>query len=374
MKIYARSSLVMLVACSAAGTDDLFPTAVTVLQENPAVMTASEPEAPSSSPPADPPIVDTSAPALEGDGTPPPLDTDIDVPGAGPDTDDVAPSLRATYPTDGEAGVTSDTAIVIEFSEAMDRRTTRAALRSTSGPIAADLEWHDGDRELHLEPTLPLAYAAGDAETPALTYVVDIADGARDAAGNTLQAQAFSFQTLRQVTQILLPVASSELTGSFREDAGEASASCAGAICVGDDGSPGPRSAGEYRGFLSFDLTALPAQQLELVSARIRLQAASVEGDPFGVLGELRLERATFDAVGPAAFEATPQATFAAMTDPALGATGEHILWAVQADFENEVLHQYRLNFDRGSNQDGASDLAIFAPEAQQLEITYLLP
>jgi len=161
----------------------------------------------------------------------------------------------------------------------------------------------------------------------------------------------------------------------LRGDGEAASASCAGVICVGDDVfSPGPESSSQYRGFLSFDLTELPAQHVELVSARLRLQAARVEGDPFGVLGELRLERAVFEAVGLVAFEATPQATFAAMTDPELGATGEHILWAVQADLADQVLHQYRLNFDRGSNRDGAPDLAILEPEAQQLEITYLLP
>jgi hypothetical protein len=313
-------------------------------------------------------------PALDGDDTPTVPDADPDVAGPAPNTDDVAPSLRATYPTDREAGVTSNTEIVLEFSESMDRSTTRAALRTMSGPVAAEQEWSDGDRELRLSPTVPLAYAAGDAETPALTYVVDIAEGARDAAGNVLPPQAFSFQTLRQVTQILLPVNSSELTGSFRADGAPASPSCAGAVCVGDDAQrPGPESPAPYRGFLSFDLTELP-ESIELVSARIRLQATSIQGDPFDVLGELRLERAAFEAVGLAAFEAAPQATFAAMTDPELGATGEHILWAVQADLENEVLHQYRLNFDRDSDRDDTSDLAIFTPEAQQLEITYLLP
>lgn len=371
MTIYARLSLVVLVGCSAAGSDELFPTAVRVPPDDPAPAVATEPEAPPDTSGAAP-VARESPSRLEVHAAPEP-----DTAGAGPApaTDDVPPSLRATYPADGEAGIASNTEIVLRFSESMDPRATRAALRSSDGPIAAEQGWHDGDRELRLEPTLPLAYAAGDAETPALTYVVDVAAGARDAAGNALPAQTFSFQTLRQVTQILLPVASGELTGSFRRDGGAAPASCAAAICVGDDAfSGGPESSAQYRGFMSFDLTELPAERIELVSARIRLQAASVEGDPFAVLGELRLERAAFDAVGPAAFDAVPQATFAAMTDPERGATGEHILWAVQADLDAGALHQYRLNFDRGSNRDAGADLATFLPEAQRLEITYLLP
>lgn len=374
MKIDARLSLVMLVACSAAGSDELFPTAVTVPPEAPRAMTPNAPEplaSPGSTEPTE--VADGVPTTTNGDDTPAGADTDSDLAGPAPDADDVPPSLRATSPTDGEVGVTSNTEIVLRFSESMDPSTTRAALRSSAGPVAATEAWHDGARELRLEPARPLAYAASDA--PALTYVVDIAEGARDAAGNALPAQAFSFQTLRTVTQTLLPVESSELTGSFRGDGGAATESCAGVICVGDDVfSAEPESSAQYRGFLSFDLTELPAQLVEIVSARMRLEATSVQGDPFGVLGELRLERAAFDAVGPAAFEATPQATFAAMTDPELGATGEHILWAVTADLESDVLHQYRLNFDRGSNRDGASDLAIFAPEEQRLEITYLLP
>lgn len=377
MKIDARLSLVMLVACSAAGSDELFPTAVTVPPEDPLAMAPNAPEPVASPGSADPPEVvddvDDVPPPLNGDDTPAGSDTDADVAGPAPDADDVPPSLRATSPTDGAVGVTSNTEIVLRFSESMDPSTTRAALRSSDGPVPATEAWHDAARELRLSPAQPLAYAASDA--PALTYVVDIADGARDAAGNALPAQAFSFQTLRTVTQTLLPVASSELTGSIRGDGGATSESCAGVICVGDDiFSTGPESSAQYRGFLSFDLTELPAELVEIVSARIRLEVTSVQGDPFGVLGELRLERAAFDAVGPAAFEATPQATFAALTDPELGATGEHILWAVKADLEGDVLHQYRLNFDRGSNRDGASDLALFAPEEQRLEITYLLP
>lgn len=377
MMIYARLSLVVLVACSAAGEHELFPTAVTLLPEDLEAALPSKPDAPSDapssvavapSPPATPPNGDVpSAPAVN--------DSDRDIGGPPPVTDNVPPSLRATYPTDGEAGVPSNTEIVLEFSEAMDVSTTRVALRTSDGPVAVEQSWHRGARELRIEPALPLAYAAGGAETSALTYVVDVAEGARDASGNPLGAQAFSFQTLRRVTQTLLPVTSSELTGSFRGDGGAASPSCAEALCVGDDSFVAePESEAQYRGFLSFDLAALPPELVEIVDARIRLEATSVEGDPFGVLGELRLERAAFDAIGDDAFAATPQATFAAMTSAEAGATGEHILWAVQADFDAQALHQYRLIFDRGSNRDDASDLALFDPQAQRLEITMLLP
>lgn len=379
MKIYSRLSLVMLAACSGAGADDLFPTRIELpasaadvedAATNPDRFTTGglTPEAPEGA------LGGDVEPATNGDGKPPaPRDT---APGDLPPRDDEPPSIRATSPADGEAGVTAHTAIVLRFSESMDRATTLAALSSESVQIPTAQEWHDSDRELHLRPESPLAYADGDAETAPLTYVVDLSESSRDAAGNPLQARAFSFQTLRRVTQILLPMSDAELTGSWRGDGAAASEGCAAPIvCVGDDAfSEDPESTAQYRGFLSFDLEPLPDQQIEIVDARIHLTASTLLGDPFSELGELRLERAGFEALGAAAFEAAPQATFAAMTDPTLGATGEHILWALSADLESGGLHQYRLTFDRGSNRDGEPDVASFLPEEQRLEITYLIP
>jgi hypothetical protein len=374
MRIYVRLSLVAVVACSSAGSPELFReveppiTGQADTSESSADVDAAiailTPELPADTPGAR----HDAAPATQSSGE---LDDEALEP-----PDRVAPSLTETYPANGASGVRSETEVVLTFSEAMDQELTFATLRAEGLPIPARQQWHDQGRRLQITPELPLEYAAGDATIPPRTYEVSFAEGASDAAGNALSPQAFSFGTLRRVTRWLTPILDETYTGFWRGDGNVRTDQCGeGALCVGDEiWSDAPETAAQYRAFLSFDLSVLPEQMTELVAARLHVEAMHVVGDPFGGMGQLHLERAVFGEVGQAAFDAPPQATFGVMTGPALGASGENILWAVQADLDAQALHQYRLSFDRSSNRDGTRDVVVLSPAAQLLELTYLMP
>jgi hypothetical protein len=114
----------------------------------------------------------------------------------------------------------------------------------------------------------------------------------------------------------------------------------------------------------------LPEQMTELFAARLHVEAMHVLGDLFGGMGQLHLERAVFRQVGQEAFDAPPRATLGVMTDPELGTSGEHMLWAVQVDLEAQALHQCRLSFERASNRDGTRTSVVLSPAAQLLEVT----
>src|SRR6185436_7579431 len=75
-------------------------------------------------------------------------------------------------------------------------------------------------------------------------------------------------------------------------------------VCVGDAGASGD----QYKGFMSFDLAALPSSMAQLTNARLSFQITQRSGNPFNGLGALTLDHAAFEAIGPEAFEADPLA------------------------------------------------------------------
>jgi Big-like domain-containing protein len=290
-----------------------------------------------------------------------------------PPVDDVPPSIEWTLPADGDVAVTADAAIVIQFSEAMDTAATEAAYRGNLGDDVT-FSWSAGNTRLTLEPVDGLAYASGREPLAALRYSVTF-DDARDVAGNALGAASFAFSTLRHVRVELSPVLDPELTGSVRGDGQAPGGECAAALCAGD-ASAGPGGAPEtqHKAFLSFDLDALPVQLIELSDARIEVQGLDTEGDPFAGLGELHVERADFQRIGPAAFAADPDATLGVLESSGEPATSGDIAWVVQEDLATGRYSQYRLCFPQINDNDGATDLVRFEPAEQVLSISYWAP
>ena len=97
--------------------------------------------------------------------------------------DVVAPAVQSVVPADAATGVELATAVVITFSEPMDRATlTASAIGLTAGnnPVAASLLIAADDRSVTLTPASPLAINT--------LYTVTVAATARDRAANPLAA------------------------------------------------------------------------------------------------------------------------------------------------------------------------------------------
>ncbi|MEY2935031.1 MAG: hypothetical protein RL033_5780, partial [Pseudomonadota bacterium] len=199
-------------------------------------------------------------------------------------------------------------------------------------------------------------------------------------SGVPLAPSTLTFRTLRRIQLLLEPSDDRELTGvalsapAAPADAG-AAAPCLDpdSLCAGDLPS-GSGDSIQVKSFLSFDLSPLP-RSAQLESARLRLVLDEVVGNPFGSrgLGSLHAERSWFSQIDPDAFRADPDATLAVFSSGATEAESGDITWVIQEARERGVT-QYRLTFPQTTNRDDASDLAVFLPRRQRLELSYLIP
>jgi hypothetical protein len=287
-------------------------------------------------------------------------------------------SVIWSSPAQGEGGVRDDREVSLQFSEAMNIPSVEAALSSTL-PGRLTLSWEGGGSLLRVKASERMAYAEGLTARP-LEFQVNIGEGARALSGAPLAPSSVTFRTLRRVELLLEPSDDPELTGvalsaaAPRPDAG-AAAPCVtpDSLCAGDL----PDGAGDWiqvKSFLSFDLEQLP-RDAQLERARLRLVVEDVVGNPFGArgLGSLHAERSWFSQIDPEAFRADPDATLAVFANGATQAESGDITWVIQEARERGVS-QYRLTFPQTTNRDQASDLALFVPRRQRLELSYLIP
>jgi hypothetical protein len=260
---------------------------------------------------------------------------------------------------------------VIQFSEAMARSATEAALASDLGDVVGFV-WSEGDTRLTLQPATPLAYAAGSEPLAALTYSV-LFDGASDLAGNTLTSAPFTFATLRRVTVELAPVQDRRLTGTVRADGLPPGIDCTSVLCAGDESALLGAPETQHKAFVSFDLATLPPDLLEVLEARIDVRADDTLGDPFAGLGELHVERTDFRRIGGGAFSADPDATLGVLQSGSERVTSGDIGWVIQEDLAAGRYSQFRLCFPQVDDNDGSTDLVRFDARAQRLSISYLV-
>lgn len=281
-------------------------------------------------------------------------------------------------PAQGEAGVRDDREVVLQFSEVMNIPSVEAALESTL-PGRLTLSWEGGGSTLRLKASERMAYAEG-ADAAALEFQVRVKSGARALSGAPLEPASVTFRTLRRIELLLEPSDDPALTGALFSaadppDAGAAAPPCLdpGSLCAGDL----PAGAGDWiqvKSFLSFELSALP-REAQLERARLHLVVAELVGDPFGRrgLGSLHAERTWFSRLDPEAFRADPDATLAVFANGATRTESGDITWVIQ-EARERGLTQYRLTFPQSTNRDQASDLAVFEPRRQRLELSYLIP
>jgi hypothetical protein len=260
----------------------------------------------------------------------------------------------------------------------MDRASVEAAFSSESLPATAlEFRWDSAGTLLNIVLGEPLSYATGSDpnQVAALRYDYRLSSDAHDRQGRPLPETRVAFWTLREISISSSAQTDPALTGNWRSDGIYGTDSCAqsgDSMCLGDS-SFGPNAS--YRGFASFDLSALPSSLREVSQAQLELQASSILGTPFAGLGQLVFEHVRFAAIGPDAFSAPALAQLGAVASAAIGSTlRQSALDAARSDLANGVLSQYRFRFQSATDADAATDLVFSSRASVRLRLTYLVP
>jgi Bacterial Ig-like domain len=309
-------------------------------------------------------------------GTPDPPETMEEPPVPEPE----GPVVVSVSPADGAVGVDNGQNIVITFSVPMDRAATESAYQSEAVPSGSvSFVWNDAGTELTIVPEAPLAYPVGDdpAQVPSRRVSFFISASATDLEGRSLSAPfESSFSLLRQVELRLFALQDRNLSGSFRSNDTYGAGACARAqinMCVGDV-RVGNANA-QYKGFISFELAELP-EAAQSVSAELTLEITGMSGNPFGGLGGLVLEHASFEVIGAEAFSDQALDELGLIANG--GGTGTvvsaDIASAFLADRSERSLTQYRLSFEDNTDGDNTSDAIVSAWDTQTIDVSYLIP
>ena len=292
-------------------------------------------------------------------------------------------------PSDHAVGVDARTAITVTFDRPMNEASVLASYTSEDLPLSQlDVSWNAERTLLTLVPKTALAYATGSVAPGSTldflpkTYRFAFDDRALDGAGHALEAASFSFSTLRAVSSEL--AADAAHTGNWTDGAGEGVHNCLRApprgyvptVCIGDDSSNV-----RYTGFISFDLSALPATVQSFSSARLEA-SGSVNGS-LHALGESSLEQVPFGELGAAALTAPATASFGSFFGNTALTAGTHVelaidvTSAVASDYAREPgaakLSQYRLAFENIYANGIWDDLELTTSELD-LAVTYFVP
>lgn len=377
-----------LLACG-SGSDSLFdditlpsgtdPDGSSVSEPPPAVNTESTPPEPplttdasGEQPNPELPLAGEGEISPSEPGTSPPLEPNPAEP--------ALPVIVRVSPEDGSSAVESDVAIVIEFSVPMNRELTESAYQSESIPSSGvTFSWNEESTELTVTPNEPLEYDVGTdpAEVDARRYSFFLSASAEDVEGQRMAVpQEFSFSVLRQIDLSVLAVQDRDLTGSYRSNDTYGAGACARAqinVCVGDERAGGNNM--QYKGFLTFDLSRLPASMARVSSAQLSLQITGISGNPFAGLGGLFLEHTRFDVIGADAFGAEPLAELGRIANGGSAGTliGLDVLSAVERDV-SEGVTQYRLAFEDATDGDRTADAVVSPWTTQRLDLSYLIP
>jgi hypothetical protein len=293
--------------------------------------------------------------------------------GASPSEDTIAPTVVAASPSDGAVGVTGNTNIVIQFSEPMDKVATQAAYQSAEIPAGSvTFTWNSEGTMLTIDPVTDLAYATGP--TPdsvmAQAFSFTLSDLATDEAGNALaEPETVTFSTLRRIEHSFAP--DTALCGFVRSNDGYSGTF----TYVGDN-----IFNGQYKGFATMDITALPEAIVTIEEATLRLeQMNSVWDDPYGDLGgTVNVHHVVFATKDLAALSAAPLSVVGVLsTDLVLEYKEISVLAQLEDDYANRDLRlnrsQYRLELPVVTDFDETADTARFDSDTSELLVRYLI-
>lgn len=298
--------------------------------------------------------------------------------GGAPAVDTTAPTILSTVPASAATGVTANATIQITFSEAMNKAITQTAYQSASSgilPANVTFNWNTAGTVLTITPNALLTINGGSdpATVVARPYAYSITNVATDLAGNPLTTTANNFTTQRRITQDL-PVVTA-LTGEVRADG---STTACVPICVGDSGTA---ANAQYKGFLSFGITSIPAGVQSFEFANLSASQTQIDGDPYGTLGgTITLDHVNFATLDFAsAFSITaPLRTLGALSTTAtIEVKTLSVLPAIQDDYAQRVARgnrtQYRLTFGIPASFNNMLDSAGFSA-TPVLNVRYFLP
>jgi hypothetical protein len=330
----------------------------------------SDPSAPSETDPAgeESGSEATSGPADESSaGSSGGGDTDAADSTTEPEADTTAPTVVAISPEDGATGVANDAAIVLTFSEPMDRVSTQLAWQSADIG-GTTMSWNDDDTVLTLVPNDALAYATGSdvdtLEPNEYAFILDTT--ATDKAGNALDAMVGShFFTLRRIELDLTPL--DALTGMTY---------AGGSINTGNVHVGDVQGDTQQKGVLSFALRALPTGA-EPVRASLHVDQTTVSGSPYGplpALGEIHVMDVEFETNWDA-WEAPALSDLGVLAnDATLETKSLDVTDVVVADYDADVSNtQFRLEFPVATNGNGTVDRCTFDKPAVGMNFSYLV-
>jgi len=292
--------------------------------------------------------------------------------------------LLESVPPAGATGVAADTELQLAFNRSLDPESLVVELLG-DGPVPAlvGLRWSSDGARVTFVPAEPLALATGSGPEVAPFQYELVVRAARDASGVSLPETRISFSTLRRIQVSLPALPGADATGNFRSDGAYGDRGCAEAgdfICVGES----LVAVGElYVGFVSFALDPLLVGEPRLESARLLFTLSELDGDPFGNLGPLQLERVQYSSIAPAALTTPALATDGLLSEAPVGGAISfelvdalsQILAASQVPAVPGVLAQFRLRFAQSTIAANRSlDLLQLARADPRLDVSYLLP
>ena len=247
-----------------------------------------------------------------------------------------APFVVSAVPSDGAAGVAPDAGIVITFSEPMDKIATQAALTLSSGNCG-DFSWSEDATVMTFDPCAGWEYGTE------VQLVVD-QDAADPLGLGMLDAFESGFTVLRQSTIKL-----------WSEDAYDGHVLAPGVFVLGDKAVV----EGQYftvgawsRGFLSFDLSELPQDLVEIEDASFSVKQDSHQAGAYGNgTGSLLIESVAYGTLTASdwGLAASFNCAFCLIpvlsTDASDGWKSAGVVGYVRHDWENREARDYNSQF-----------------------------
>jgi methionine-rich copper-binding protein CopC len=203
--------------------------------------------------------------------------------------DNVAPQLLSFAPLNRAVDVSRDTSITLKFTRPMDTASVQSQFASTNTGLGT-FSWDGTESIMTFKPFRTLV-AGGE-----ITWRLNA--GAKDKVGNLLaNSYAGSFTVFLNTYTTTVPYYGS---GHILRKCVSAPRSCddtayanTGVIRIGDRkvSLRGAVLTTEYSmGYIAFKINDIPANAI-IVSARLQVFHRDTKGNPFGVLGNLMLER-----------------------------------------------------------------------------------
>ena len=288
------------------------------------------------------------------------------------DTDQAeAPTIEETSPADGEDAVTSDTALVVRFSEPMDQVSVQQAYQSADIPAAAvTFEWNAAGDELTVVPNEELAYAFGPNPDTVVAneFSYTISTVAESAEGVPLEAPVeVSFSTLRRISQ------------HFERDESLSAQ-------MRDDGFLGLQPyIGDYtldestrRYLLTFDLSSVPSEVTTIEQADFFAAWSSDLGDPWVSLGGVLYRQVSYENLVPATFNGPTHTDNYALFVSESNFVSIDVSSELQSVLDDpgtfDERLQFRLRWAIENNLDMDNDGLTLNEDLLELDLVYLTP